>query len=84
MSSKFLPLKVVLKDNHSEIIDELHIKSGKVYDATLCPTIYDPNTFRALPRSYIIKCDGEYRKVPAKYFITISELRHNKLNQLGL
>jgi hypothetical protein len=80
MSSKFLPLKVVLKDTHSEmIIDELHIKSGKVYDATFCPDLIDP----LLP-SYIIKCDGEYRKVPASDFITINELRDSKLNHLGL
>lgn len=85
MSSKFLPLKVVLKDTHSEmIIDELHIKSGKVYDATFCPDLIDTNTYKPLLPSYIIKCDGEYRKVPASDFITIDELRDSKLNHLGL
>jgi len=58
---------------------------GKMYECELTPTIYDPLTFQLDKPSYIVTCeDGKMRKYKADYFITLTELRETKLNELGI
>ncbi|HOB26374.1 MAG TPA: hypothetical protein PKG93_04440 [Bacilli bacterium] len=58
---------------------------GSIYDCELCPTIYDPHTLQPVPPSYIVKCnDGKYRKVDSSFFLTLEEMRNEKLNNLGI
>lgn len=87
-------MKLYLKEiNHSggisgtpfDIILAGCLTIGNIYDGELCPVIYDPHTYQPVPPSYIIKCnDGKYRKVDASFFLTLEEMRDNKLDELGI
>lgn len=58
---------------------------GNMYECELTPTIYDINTYKPTEPHYIVTCEDKmYRKYNADYFITPSELRENKLNELGI
>ena len=58
---------------------------GKMYECELTPTIYDPNTYKPVKPSYIVTCeDGKFRKYNTDYFKNITELRDEKLKQLGI
>lgn len=68
-------------------VDVLNIplKKGNIYIGEEVPLMFNPDTFQAEPKAYIIKCDdGKYRKVMADCFLTIDELRELKLNKLGI
>ena len=65
-------------------VDQILIK-GNWYECELTPTIYDPNTLKPVDPYYIVTCeDGMYRKYKADNFITLTELRDEKLQQLGI
>jgi hypothetical protein len=58
---------------------------NKWYEGDLTPTMYDPQTLKPAPPSYVVRCnDGNYRKVDVEYFITLEEFRENKLKELGI
>jgi len=58
---------------------------GKMYECEITPTIYDPNTYNPAKPSYVVTCeDGKFRKYDADHFITLTELRETKLNELGI
>ena len=58
---------------------------GKMYECELTPTIYDPITLKPAKPSYVVTCeDGKFRKYDADHFITLTELRETKLNELGI
>lgn len=65
-------------------IDHILIK-GNWYECELTPTIYDPMTFKPSESFYIVTCeDGKFRKYKADNFLTLAEVRENKLNELGI
>jgi hypothetical protein len=73
-------LNTKIKDYGSELLT-----LGETYEGELTPTIYDPQTLQPASPSYVVKCnDDNFRKVDAKYFITLEELREKKLNELGI
>ena len=68
-----------------DIILDDYLKIGNVYEGQLCPTMCDPYTLQPVSPSYIIKCnDGKWRKVDASFFLTLEEIRDNKLSELGI
>jgi hypothetical protein len=59
------------------------ITPGRIYDGELTPVIYDPQTLQPVPPSYVVICDdGKMRKVDASFFITLEQLREEKLNKI--
>lgn len=59
------------------------LTSGKIYDGELTPVSYDPQTLQPAPPSYVVICDdGKMRKVDASFFITLEQLREEKLNKI--
>ena len=65
---------------------------GKIYECELCPgpDIYDhlysiflAEKFQPSPPTYLVKCDdGKFRKINVVHFITLEELREQKLNKI--
>jgi hypothetical protein len=69
--------------NNLDVVGNLTI--GKIYEGVLTPTITDPITLKPLAPSYTVRCnDNRFRKVDASFFLTIEELRENKLIELGI
>ena len=65
-------------------VDHILIMS-KMYECELTPTIYDPATLKPDKPSYVVACeDGKFRKYYVDHFITLTELRELKLNELGI
>lgn len=71
-------------------VDHILIK-GKMYECELthqywkAGMVYDPTTFELAAPSYIVSCeDGRFRKYNAEYFVDISEVREDKLKELGI
>lgn len=65
-------------------INEILIK-GHWYECELTPTIQDPMTFKPTEPYYIVTCeDGKFRKYKTDNFLTLAEVRDEKLQQLGI
>ncbi len=65
-------------------VDNILIKDNW-YECELAPTIYDPMTFKPSESFYIVTCeDGKFRKYKVDNFLTLAEVRENKLNELGI
>lgn len=63
--------------------DGYSLTCSKVYDVELTQNTYNPITFELEPPAYIVKCDdSKFRKIEAKYFISIDEARNKKLDYL--
>lgn len=69
----------------ASLIQHKILIEGKIYDVESTPTIYDPDTFEISLNSFsfIVKCDdGLSRKLPKLMFITLEDIREEKLNSL--
>lgn len=92
MSIKIERIKLYLKGithnggiNNLYIISEDQLIQGKIYYGVLTPEITDPITLAPLPPSYIVECeDGKIMSVDASFFLTMEELRENKLIELDM
>ena len=75
-------IKLVLKED-VYIDPNLQITKNKIYLGSETLKMYDPNTFQPAPKSYIIICDdNKARKLDARFFITIEEVREDRINKL--
>ena len=81
-------IKLYLKDNLDQmtnmdaILPSIFLTPGIPYNTTV---IYDPKTLQPSDPFYIITCDdGKKRKVSSKWFISQSDWRELKLNELGI
>lgn len=83
-------MKVICIDNTSKFTESDQqlcfsylLTIGEKYKASLCPTMYDPQTYQAVDPSYVITCnDGKMRKFDARHFITIQEHRELQLHKV--
>jgi hypothetical protein len=77
-------IKIYLLEQPADLrFEVIWLTPGKIYDGELTPVIYDPQTLQPVPPSYVVICDdGKMRKVDSSFFITLEQLREEKLNQL--
>lgn len=67
----------------NEDLYKTYVNKDSIYEGSLTPQTYDPETMLPLPENYIITCnDGHARIISKKHFITLQEWREQQINEI--
>lgn len=73
------------KLDNGQIIELKFLTIGKFYYGDLVPRLLDPVTYKPLKDSYIITCDDyKDRRIDIDFFMSISEYRNKRIEELGI
>ena len=61
-----------------------YLIKGNLYEAELCPPMYDEITYQVLPQRVIVKCEDQRFRIYIleKTFITLVEWREKQINSI--